>query len=54
SARISDTGTYQSSPVAVIGGAGEYNFPGRYAALSGTRISHDTTRGYIGLFVRIE
>ncbi|EGO8936974.1 phage tail protein, partial [Escherichia coli] len=54
SARVSDTGTYASSPQVVIGGAGEYNFPGRYTALSGTRISHDTTRGYIGLFVRIE
>ncbi|EOT3924465.1 phage tail protein, partial [Escherichia coli] len=48
SARVSDTGTYASSPQVVIGGAGEYNFPGRYTALSGTRISHDTTRGYIG------
>ncbi|EKP2485428.1 prophage tail fiber N-terminal domain-containing protein, partial [Escherichia coli] len=45
SARVSDTGTYASSPQVVIGGAGEYNFPGRYTALSGTRISHDTTRG---------
>ncbi|EHX8469226.1 tail fiber protein, partial [Escherichia coli] len=38
SARVSDTGTYASSPQVVIGGAGEYNFPGRYTALSGTRI----------------
>ncbi|HAM2839930.1 TPA: phage tail protein, partial [Escherichia coli] len=34
SAQVSDTGTYASSPQVVIGGAGEYNFPGRYTALS--------------------
>ncbi|MFP1463110.1 hypothetical protein ACLB1E_23440 [Escherichia coli] len=35
SAQVSDTGTYASSPQVVIGGAGEYNFPGCYTALSG-------------------
>ncbi len=54
SASVSDTGTYVSTPQVVIGGASAYNFPGRYMALSGSRISHDTKRGYIGLFVRIE
>ncbi len=54
SASVSDTGTYTSTPQVVIGGASAYNFPGRYMALSGSRISHDTKRGYIGLFVRIE
>ncbi|ELO3113696.1 shikimate transporter, partial [Escherichia coli] len=50
----SDTGTYTSSPQVAIGGASSYNFPGRYMALSGSRSNHDTKRGYIGLFVRIE
>ncbi|ENO0440553.1 prophage tail fiber N-terminal domain-containing protein [Escherichia coli] len=54
SASVSDTGTYVSTPQVAIGGASAYNFPGRYMALSGARISHDTKRGYIGLFVRIE
>ncbi|EFI8245429.1 prophage tail fiber N-terminal domain-containing protein [Escherichia coli] len=54
SASVSDTGTYVSTPQVVIGGASAYNFPGRYMALSGTRSNHDTKRGYIGLFVRIE
>ncbi|ENY9567917.1 phage tail protein, partial [Escherichia coli] len=54
SASVSDSGTYVSTPQVAIGGASAYNFPGRYMALSGSRISHDTKRGYIGLFVRIE
>ncbi|EMW4756024.1 prophage tail fiber N-terminal domain-containing protein [Escherichia coli] len=54
SASVSDTGTYVSTPQVVIGGASAYNFPGRYMALSGSRSNHDTKRGYIGLFVRIE
>ncbi|ENY9402375.1 prophage tail fiber N-terminal domain-containing protein [Salmonella enterica] len=54
SASVSDTGTYTSTPQVAIGGAGAYNFPGRYMALSGSRSNHDTKRGYIGLFVRIE
>ncbi|MEL2442973.1 shikimate transporter, partial [Escherichia coli] len=54
SASVSDTGTYVSTPQVAIGGASAYNFPGRYMALSGSRSNHDTKRGYIGLFVRIE
>ncbi|BDI41020.1 hypothetical protein EsCd1HHP024_05282 [Escherichia sp. HH091_1A] len=54
SAQVSDTGTYASSPQVVIGGAGEYNFPGRYTALSGLGNNYGTQRGFIGLFVRIE
>ncbi|EJU1309025.1 hypothetical protein N4I96_004577 [Escherichia coli] len=54
SAQVSDTGTYASSPQVVIGGAGEYNFPGRYKALSGLGNNYGTQRGFIGLFVRIE
>ncbi|EIW7044140.1 prophage tail fiber N-terminal domain-containing protein [Escherichia coli] len=54
SAPVSDTGTYASSPQVVIGGAGEYNFPGRYMALSGLGNNYGTQRGFIGLFVRIE
>ncbi len=54
SAPVSDTGTYASSPQVVIGGAGEYNFPGRYTALSGLGNNYGTQRGFIGLFVRIE
>ncbi|EPC0935061.1 prophage tail fiber N-terminal domain-containing protein [Escherichia coli] len=54
SASVSDTGTYVSTPQVAIGGASAYNFPGRYMALSGARSNHDTKRGYIGLFVRIE
>ena len=54
SASVSDTGTYVSTPQVAIGGASTYNFPGRYMALSGSRSNHDTKRGYIGLFVRIE
>lgn len=54
SASVSDTGTYVSTPQVAIGGASAYNFPGRYMALSGLRSNHDTKRGYIGLFVRIE
>ncbi|WP_105490191.1 prophage tail fiber N-terminal domain-containing protein [Escherichia coli] len=54
SASVSGTGTYVSTPQVAIGGASSYNFPGRYMALSGSRSNHDTKRGYIGLFVRIE
>ncbi|EEV1076808.1 shikimate transporter [Escherichia coli] len=54
SASVSDSGTYVSTPQVAIGGASAYNFPGRYMALSGARSNHDTKRGYIGLFVRIE
>ncbi|EFJ2711984.1 phage tail protein [Escherichia coli] len=54
SASVSDSGTYVSTPQVAIGGASTYNFPGRYMALSGSRSNHDTKRGYIGLFVRIE
>ncbi|WP_097411066.1 prophage tail fiber N-terminal domain-containing protein [Escherichia coli] len=54
SASVSDSGTYVSTPQVAIGGASAYNFPGRYMALSGSRSNHDTKRGYIGLFVRIE
>ncbi|HHR6141063.1 TPA: prophage tail fiber N-terminal domain-containing protein [Providencia alcalifaciens] len=54
SAPVSDTGTYASTPKVFVGGAGAYNFPGRYMALSGSRSVHDERLGYIGLFVRIE
>ncbi|EMW4410108.1 prophage tail fiber N-terminal domain-containing protein [Escherichia coli] len=54
SASVIDSGTCVSTPQVAIGGASAYNFPGRYMALSGSRSNHDTKRGYIGLFVRIE
>ncbi|EEZ6123340.1 shikimate transporter, partial [Escherichia coli] len=54
SASVSDTGTRISTPQVAIGGAGAYNFPGRYMALSGSRSSHGAKLGFIGLFVRTE
>lgn len=53
SCTINDAGSYVSSPQVNVGGAGAYNFPGRYQALSGTRVTHGD-RGFLCLFVRIE
>ena len=50
---INDSGTYISTPRVYAGGAGAYNFPGRYKALSGSRSSYGD-EGRICLFVRIE
>ncbi len=53
SCTINDAGSYVSSPQVNVGGAGAYNFPGRYQALSGTRVTYGD-RGFLCLFVRIE
>ncbi|WP_105472062.1 prophage tail fiber N-terminal domain-containing protein [Escherichia coli] len=53
SCSINDSGTYVSTPRVYAGGAGAYNFPGRYKALSGSRSSYGD-EGRICLFVRIE
>ncbi|EJI7048679.1 prophage tail fiber N-terminal domain-containing protein [Escherichia coli] len=53
SCAINDAGSYVSSPQVNVGGAGAYNFPGRYQALSGTRVTYGE-RGFLCLFVRIE
>ena len=53
SCTINDVGSYVSSPQVNVGGAGAYNFPGRYQALSGTRVTYGD-RGFLCLFVRIE
>lgn len=50
---LNDSGTYISTPRVYAGGAGAYNFPGRYKALSGSRSSYGD-EGRICLFVRIE
>ncbi|HFN6365141.1 TPA: prophage tail fiber N-terminal domain-containing protein [Escherichia coli] len=53
SCSINDSGTYVSTPRVYAGGAGAYNFPGRYKALSGSRSSYGD-EGRVCLFVRIE
>lgn len=53
SCSINDSGTYVSTPRVYAGGAGAYNFPGRYKALSGSGSSYGED-GRICLFVRIE
>ncbi|EFH3421942.1 phage tail protein [Escherichia coli] len=51
SCSINDSGTYVSTPRVYAGGAGAYNFPGRYKALSGSRSLYGD-EGRICLFVR--
>ncbi|HCN5594844.1 TPA: phage tail protein [Escherichia coli] len=50
---INNSGTYVSTPSVKAGGAGAFSFPGRYQALSGTRVTRGD-RGFLCLFVRIE